>query len=78
MGLNLTIFANYYPFLNFHKGADKCVITYLTFIVFPAGEYVINIHYYNSKTLQPVAVTVYLAEVIRSTLDLEVGGPRTG
>ncbi|MES9826670.1 MAG: hypothetical protein ABW201_00220 [Candidatus Thiodiazotropha sp.] len=29
----------------------------------PPGEYVINIHYYNSKSLQPVPVTVYLAEV---------------
>ena len=29
----------------------------------PPGEYVVNVHYYNSKTLRPVPVTVYLAEV---------------
>ncbi len=29
----------------------------------PPGEYVVNVHYYNSKTLQPVPVTVSLAEV---------------
>lgn len=29
----------------------------------PPGEYVINIHYYNSKTQSSVPVTVYLAEV---------------
>jgi hypothetical protein len=29
----------------------------------PPGEYVVNVHYYNSKTLQAVPVTIYLAEV---------------
>ncbi|MEJ2394027.1 MAG: hypothetical protein P8Z77_04460 [Candidatus Thiodiazotropha sp.] len=29
----------------------------------PPGEYVVNVHYYNSKSLQPVPVTVSLAEV---------------
>jgi hypothetical protein len=29
----------------------------------PPGEYVVNVHYYNSKTLQPVPVTISLAEV---------------
>ncbi|MCG8001760.1 MAG: hypothetical protein JAY99_19785 [Candidatus Thiodiazotropha lotti] len=29
----------------------------------PPGEYVVNVHYYNSKTRQPVPVTVSLAEV---------------
>ncbi len=29
----------------------------------PPGEYVVNVHYYNSKTLQPVPVTLSLAEV---------------
>ncbi|MCP3869049.1 MAG: hypothetical protein GY703_13295 [Gammaproteobacteria bacterium] len=29
----------------------------------PPGEYVVNVHYYNSKTFKPVPVTVYLAEV---------------
>ncbi|MCU7931052.1 MAG: hypothetical protein KZQ90_09640 [Candidatus Thiodiazotropha sp. (ex Codakia rugifera)] len=29
----------------------------------PPGEYVINVHYYNSKTQSSVPVTVYLAEV---------------
>lgn len=29
----------------------------------PPGEYVINVHYYNSKTHNSVPVTVYLAEV---------------
>ncbi|MCG8007047.1 MAG: hypothetical protein N0C81_05265 [Candidatus Thiodiazotropha lotti] len=29
----------------------------------PPGEYVVNVHYYNSKTRQPVPVTVSLAEI---------------
>lgn len=29
----------------------------------PPGEYVINVHYYNSKTQNSVPVTIYLAEV---------------
>ncbi|MEJ2455587.1 MAG: hypothetical protein P8103_15720 [Candidatus Thiodiazotropha sp.] len=29
----------------------------------PPGEYVVNVHYYNSKSLSPVPVTVSLAEV---------------
>ncbi|MES9853344.1 MAG: hypothetical protein ABW170_16120 [Candidatus Thiodiazotropha sp. L084R] len=29
----------------------------------PPGEYVVNVHYYNSKTLLPVPVTISLAEV---------------
>lgn len=29
----------------------------------PSGEFVVNIHYYRSQTLQAIPVTVYLAEV---------------
>ena len=29
----------------------------------PAGEFIVNIHYYRSQTLQAIPVTVYLAEV---------------
>lgn len=29
----------------------------------PPGEYVVNVHYYNSKSLSPVPVTISLAEV---------------